>query len=319
MLKVLFIAVFISFFGNAQNYIIISDENFASFLNEKYTACMNGNRLDITCLEIESEETLILNSMHIKNIEGIQYFKNLKNLEVLENNITSISQLPPTLVKFDCSMNQLKQLPPLPNSMEELSCAMNQLTYLPILPNSLKILYCNFNEISILPKLPKNLEFLSCGSNNISCLPDLPATIFIGDIALNPLTCVPSHELWMDEESLKISICKHEESLFTSSSCICIATSLVSTMEFNSLEFSPTGITIYPNPTTNKITIHSIDELSAIRILDLEGHSLLENKFDNHENLFNLTIDLSDLMNGIYFVESIVGENITTYKVVKTN
>ena len=320
MLKGVFIALFVSFLGNAQNLVTISDGNFAAILNERYPTCMNGNQLDITCLEITNEENLNLNSMQIQNIDGIQYFTNLKVLEVLENNITSISQLPTTLVKFDCSMNQLNQLPSLPNTLEELSCAMNRLTNLPILPNSLKVLYCNFNEITNLPYLPSNLEFLACGSNKITCLPTLPKTIFIGDIALNPLACLSSHESWMDAESLKIPICKTEESLFSSTSCICISTSLLSNVDNNSSTNFVNDDTIFPNPTEGKITINSKQEILGIRVLDLKGQSVQENKLINNLTIQNnIAIDLSELENGVYFVESLIGENISTYKIVKTN
>ncbi len=320
MLKGVFIGLFVSFIGNAQNLVTISDGNFAAFLNDRYPTCMLENQLDISCLEIINEENLNLNSMQLQNIDGIQYFKNLKVLEVLENNISSISQLPSTLVKFDCSMNQLNQLPSLPNTLEELSCAMNRLTYLPTLPNSLTILYCNFNEITSLPNLPVSLEFLACGSNKITCLPKLPSSIFIGDIALNPLTCVASHESWMDEESMKIPICQTEQNLFNSNSCICISTSLLSNSENNSTFSFINDVTIFPNPTEGKITINSKEELSGVRIMDLKGHTVLQNKFNSKENKNNVIIDLSELINGIYFVESIIGENITTtYKVVKFN
>lgn len=322
MFKGLFIAILVSFYGNAQNFVTISDKNFATFLSEKYPGCMNGNQLDATCLDIVNEENLILNSLQIENIEGIECFTHLKVLECIENNISSISQLPKTLVKFDCSMNQIKNLPSLPASLEELSCALNNLSFLPTLPNSLKIMYCNFNAITSLPILPNSLEFLACGSNQISCLPKLPASIFIGDIALNPLNCLSSYETWMDEESLKLPLCKRNEDFTSINQCICISTTLLSNVETNSsMIVSNNDITIFPNPTEGKITVNSTQKLKTVRIFDLKGLIIFENRIIDNENQDNssVNVDLSELMNGVYFVQSVIGETVTTYKVVKNN
>ena len=116
MLKGLYIAILVSFYGNAQNFVTISDKNFGAFLREKYPTCVQGNQLDVNRLEIKNEESLVINSLQIENLEGIEYFLNLKVLECVENNISSIKQLPITLVKLDCSMNQLSYLPTLPPS-----------------------------------------------------------------------------------------------------------------------------------------------------------------------------------------------------------
>ncbi len=321
MLKGLFIAILVSFYGNAQNFITIRDKNFGAFLSEKYPRCMKGNQLDVNRLEIINEESLVINSLQIESLEGIEYFSNLKVLECVENNISSIKQLPSTLVKLDCSMNQLNYLPTLPPSLEELSCALNTLTFLPDLPASLKILYCNFNEITRLPILPSSLEFLACGSNQISCLPLLPASIFMGDIALNPLNCLSSYEVWMDEESLKLPLCARNDDFEFSNQCICISTTLVSNREINSTIISTNDIQIYPNPTEGIINVHAVQQMNALRILDFKGSMIVDNSKINRENQdsSHMQIDLSELVNGVYFVEVTLGEIISTYKVIKTN
>jgi hypothetical protein len=339
MLKAIFISLLISFYGSAQSYITISDKNFAAFLNENFAICMSGDQLDISCAQIQSVEHLNINSLNLQNIDGIEYFTNLKSLECLENSIVSIRQLPTNLLKLDCSMNQLTSLPALPNSLEELSCAMNQLTSLPTLPNTLKILYCNFNEITALPSLPITMEYLACGSNKITCLPTLPESIFIGDIALNPLSCVSSHATWMDEESLKMPLCKSSEEVNNPNRCICITTTLLSVEkeENNALELGSTivstnsknnfeievqsDVSIFPNPTKGNITVKAKDQISSISITDIEGktinHEILSQNSSNESTIID--VDLSSLNNGIYFVKTVVGTTITTYKVIKTN
>lgn len=321
MLKGLFIAILVSFYGNAQNFVTIRDKNFGAFLSDKYPSCMKGNQLDVNRLEIRNEESLVINSLQIENLEGIEYFSNLKVLECVENNISSIKQLPKTLVKLDCSMNQLNYLPTLPPSLEELSCALNTLTFLPDLPTSLKILYCNFNEITRLPILPGSLEFLACGSNHISCLPILPASIFMGDVALNPLNCLPSYEAWMDEESLKLPLCARSDDAEVSNQCICISTTLVSNSEINYSLVSTNDIQIYPNPTEGIINVEAGQQMNALRVLDFKGSMIVDNTKINSENQdkSHMRIDLSELMNGVYFVEVTLRGMISTYKVIKTN
>lgn len=339
MFKLVFIAVLVSFLGNAQNSITINDKNFADFLLTNFPNCMNENKLDASCDIVRSTENLNLNGLQIENLEGIQAFVNLKSLECLENNLTFLPQLPSSLVKLDCSMNQLSTLPILPSSLEELSCAVNKLKKLPKLPSTLKVLYCNFNEIASLPILPNELEYLACGSNKITCLPKLPSTIYLGDIALNPLTCLASYADWMDEESLKIPVCTEH---IATEKCICISTSLLSidkaeNEENKSVQLSSTivstnngnsnlsnsnfaDITIFPNPFEKNITVKAKDIIQTINVRDIEGKTIHLNSLN--EKMLNsnqIDLDLSELINGIYFIETTVGSIVTTYKVVKSN
>ena len=82
--------------------------------------------------------------------------------------------LPNSLLKLNCSYNQLTSLPNLPNSLEILCCSANQLTSLPNLPNSLKKLHCYGNQLTSLPDLPNSLESLWVEFNQLTYLPNLP-------------------------------------------------------------------------------------------------------------------------------------------------
>jgi hypothetical protein len=78
----------------------------------------------------------------------------------------------------------------------------------------------------------------------------------------------------------------------------------------------PTGIeeknfiyklTIFPNPTQNELTItgNPLSEKSKIEIVDVAGRNVLESEIANPES--QIKIDVSNFVNGIYFVK------ITTY------
>ena len=70
-------------------------------------------------------------------------------------------------------------------------------------------------------------------------------------------------------------------------------------------------ITIYPNPVKNTLNIKSNEPLKQIIIYDLTGKSL-KTKENYNEN--NLTINISDLSKGIYFIQTIstTGKTFTT-------
>lgn len=79
-------------------------------------------------------------------------------LDVSVENLTSLSELPDGLLKFDCSNNELKLLPTLPSTLKTLNCAYNDLTFLPELPDGLVYLYCDHNPLEcIIPE-----RFLVC-------------------------------------------------------------------------------------------------------------------------------------------------------------
>ncbi len=76
-----------------------------------------------------------------------------------------------------------------------------------------------------------------------------------------------------------------------------------------------TRIQIYPNPFTDKIILNSeYQDLTNVSIVDQQGR--LVKKFTN-KNIKNLSLDLSDLNNGIYFVTIIMNNNLVTEKIVK--
>ena len=63
-------------------------------------------------------------------------------------------------------------------NLRVLDCSHNYITSLPELPKSLLRLYCSYNEIRFLPEvLPENLTYLDCSHNILTILPILPSTL----------------------------------------------------------------------------------------------------------------------------------------------
>ncbi|MBK7137560.1 MAG: hypothetical protein IPH74_00445 [Bacteroidetes bacterium] len=98
-----------------------------------------------TTSALVNEIELYIYRKNTESIEGIQYFKNLKELFCYESNLSSLPVLPNSLSLLDCSFNQLSSLPSLPSSLTHLNCENNQLSSLPSLPSSLTYLNCGNN------------------------------------------------------------------------------------------------------------------------------------------------------------------------------
>ncbi len=104
-----------------------------------------------------------------KNIKGSLDFARFSKLTVLycnDNKITSLDNLPDSLIKLYCNLNKISSLDNLPNSLIELDCTNNQIRSFNNLVSLklLKYLNCNYNEITNLDNLPNSLIELHCSN-----------------------------------------------------------------------------------------------------------------------------------------------------------
>jgi len=121
-----------------RNLQIIPDTNFRNRLNELFPKAFENELLDVNNEEVINYKILIVTHLKIKDLTGIEWFVNLKELW--------------------CSNNQLTFLPNLPDTLEELSCYNNRLTSLPILPSTLELLWSYNNNMLPPATLPKSLK-----------------------------------------------------------------------------------------------------------------------------------------------------------------
>lgn len=174
-------------------FVTIPDTAFVSWLNQNgFNTCMNGNQLDTTCPALLDSTDLECFGIPIRNLEGIQYFKNLTRLSCYYDSLSLIPSLPASLIYIDCYVNLLTSLPTLPNNLQFLDCYGNKLDSLPVLPNSLYTLDCSYNQLSTLPTLPSSLNSFNCGYNHISILPDLPTGLQMLACQYNQLDSLPA-------------------------------------------------------------------------------------------------------------------------------
>ncbi len=213
LLPVITVLLFGCLNGIKAQYVTIPDTTFVNWLNTNgFAGCLNGNQLDTTCSAVTTATSMSCNAVSIRDLTGIQYFKNLTYLDCSNDSIYYIPSLPPLLTSLSCDLNNLVSLPALPASLNELECADNQLTSLPALPSGfyeldcdgnqltslpplpigLFELDCNYNQITLLPALPNGLEFLQCGGNQFSTLPSLPGSLQFLVCNSGQLTVLPA-------------------------------------------------------------------------------------------------------------------------------
>jgi Leucine-rich repeat (LRR) protein len=135
--------------------------------------------------------TLILRNLNLRVLPDLP--PNLIKLDCSNNQITTLpDNLSNNLILLNCSRNYLSNLPELPHNLKTLKCGNNELTTLPTLPPNLVELNCNNNELTTLPTLPDSLQELYCNSNELTTLPPLPPNLIELNCNENLLTTLPT-------------------------------------------------------------------------------------------------------------------------------
>lgn len=117
-------------------------------------------------------ETLILDCTKIKFFDG-HTFLHLTKLSICNCNLINFV-FPPYLLELEITDNKLKSLDDLPRSLITLNCSNNELTELPLLSFGLEILKCSHNLLKELPNLPYSINNLDISHNEISKITHLP-------------------------------------------------------------------------------------------------------------------------------------------------
>ena len=191
----LFISIFIAGIFTTTlkaQFVSIPDTAFATWLQTNgFADCMDGNQLDTSSPMLTGVRSLCCHSVFIKNMAGIQYFKNLDSLDFSYSSVSTLTCLPARLSYLNCQHNYILNLPVLPASLSTLLCNYNQLSALPALPASLQMLDCSNNQLVSLPVLPTGLTGLCCYYNQLNNLPALPQTLLSLACDNNHLVTLP--------------------------------------------------------------------------------------------------------------------------------
>ena len=79
-------------------------------------------------------------------------------------------------------------------------------------------------------------------------------------------------------------------------------------------------VNIYPNPVQNTLHIllkSSVKSYTEISLLDMMGQTLIHNMIGDFSNDKQLSIDMNDLPNGLYFVKVQTDDQFMIRKVIK--
>ena len=151
----------------------IPDPNFKAYLVANYD--QNSDN-EISRFEIEKLKSLIVSSLGIASLEGIEHFTNLEGLACDNNSLTELDLSKNTqLTELTCGYNKISKLilPPNAEKMTWLSCGENKLTGKLDCSNwvNLTNLNCHTNNFTALDLTGcSELIGLSCGNNNLTSL-----------------------------------------------------------------------------------------------------------------------------------------------------
>ncbi|MFT3910470.1 MAG: T9SS type A sorting domain-containing protein [Ferruginibacter sp.] len=177
-------------FSSRSQYVTIPDANFKTSLMQGYPGAFNASQqMDTTYFAIVSDTVLYITSGTVNDWDGIQYFDELRALEINTDigTFPSISIVPATLKKLTI-ITASTSLPTLPDWIIDLTIFSNQISTQPILPGLLERFAWYANSLTTLPTLPASLIFLDCTQGNLTTLPVLPA-------GLQTLICVANSQL----------------------------------------------------------------------------------------------------------------------------
>jgi hypothetical protein len=205
---------------------------------------------------------------------------------------------------LDCPSNQLTSLDLSSNTvLTSLYCGLNQLNTLDVSQNTaLNVLYCGFNQLTSLD-LSQNtaLTVLNCSSNQLTSLDVRNGNNqnFINfNVTSNPnLTCINVDDVNYSNNNWTNIDAQH----YFSTNCSAP----------NSVQEIINTISLYPNPTSENITI-SIENFNGniqTEIYDLIGNRL---QISNET-----TISLQDYARGIYLLKVAYGDRVEEVKVIK--
>ena len=147
------------------------DENFRKYVLERFDTDMDNVISEYEALIVRQ---IWISNSSIKNLEGIQYFKNLDDLRCENNQLTTLDVSKNTkLIFLYCGSNQLTTLDVSKNTaLTKLNCYENQLTSLDVSKNTrLTELDFSYNKLTTLD-VSKNtaLKELNCDHNQLTSL-----------------------------------------------------------------------------------------------------------------------------------------------------
>ena len=151
--------------------------------NNEFTSMPTNLPEGLKVLEVGDNKIPVIDNLP----SGLETF-NCSSQKITDGDFKFTAKLPEGLRSFLCYDCDLEELPELPSTLKTLDCSENQLTKLPELPASLTWLVCSENQLTALPELPANLTWLYCRNNELTFIVLNEKTDYTGiDVSGNSL------------------------------------------------------------------------------------------------------------------------------------
>jgi len=323
-----------SFSEDCNQVILIPDSNFEqALLDLGYDT--NGLTGDILKHEAEAVTSLDVHSKNIANLQGIEGFINLEELEIRNNNIETIDLSNNTLLvdffgennnlialdlssnlalkNVDASINNLSSIDVSTNgALENLFITENQFTSLNVSNAiNLQVLLCSGNQLTSLDvSNNSNLIALGCNDNQLTSL-DVSNNsnlqgLGCGDNQLTSLNLKNGNNANFLEFSAinnpNLTCIEVDDAVFSTANWTFIdahtsfSEDCAATLGLEENTLLDT-VSLYPNPSSGVFYIKGLQETSQIKIYDINGRTILTTSITN-----NQSVDASNLPKGMYLV-----------------
>jgi Leucine-rich repeat (LRR) protein len=129
----------------------------------------------------------------LTRLPSLLRFTNLKDLDISNNQLVELPELPEGLEAIWCYNNHLTHLPPFPESLRHLYAHGNHIETVTCFPRKMHIISLHHNHLQTLPTLPQELDSFHCEHNRFQRLPPLPENLRHLYCYDNPLNELPAH------------------------------------------------------------------------------------------------------------------------------
>ena len=260
--------------------------------------------LDVSGKQICNGDSCWSDGRQIASLEGIEAFVNLNTLSCSDNQLSNLDVSGCTVLKsLECQNNKLTSLDVSANpSLEFLSCFFNQLTSLDLSNNTALIcLMCQDNQITVIDVSGCTLlNGFNCSNNLLTSL-DVSKNTELG----SSISCSYGSGFNINGMPSLYEVCVWEgfspDSIYIGtegSPNVCFQPDCNGDCSIVGIDnLHEAGISIYPNPTYNLLTIEtSTSDPFDIELTSLSGQILLNKVFEGASH----QLDLSSFPKGEY-------------------
>ena len=253
--------------------------------------------LPLSLVELKANYNLISGINRLNQLWG------LKNLELIQNQLSVLPNLPNSLEILMVASNNLTTLPALSANLRYLNFGNNNVNQWPVFNDSIRMIAAYNNQFGYIDYLPPYLQELYIYDNpQLNCLPAIPDFLFSLLATNTNITCLPNARP-IQVTLLQLPVCNS-----TNNPNNCLILNVNNTP-------APT-FTVSPNPFTNYLTVQNselLDDNSQLYLYDNLGQLIVQKQLNSNTE----TIDVADLQPAVYYLMIKTAKGSYSQKIVK--